>query len=149
MLDQGCGAVRHRALQDHDDGVALADLSLCHHAAEPAPVIANRHVGGAGGPPASDAAGFRDALHEAPGLRLRQCQARCPVAEVQRLADLALGQGLLPGHQVGVHARDRGRDAPRGTHLAPGIGQLQPDLLRDGRALVPDRLGRDGGIGHG
>ena len=122
-----------RALQHDDDRVALADLALRHDAAEPSPVVADGHVGGAGGTAPSDAAGLRDALDQAPGLGLGEGQAGRAMAQAQGLADLALGEGLPARHQVGVHAGDRGRDAPRGAHLAPGVRQLEADLLGDGR----------------
>ena len=53
----------------------------------------------------------------------------------ERLADLALGERFAAGHQVGVDAGDRRRDAPRGAHLAPGVGELEPDRLGVGAGI--------------
>ena len=47
----------------------------------------------------------------------------------ERLADLALGERLLAGHQVGLDPGDRRRHAPGGAHLAPRLGELDADRL--------------------
>ncbi len=61
-----------------------------------------------------------------------------PAIGAEGLAHLALGERLLPRHEVGLHARDRRRDAPRRAHLAPGIGELEADRFR-GRTAA-DRI---------
>ena len=67
--------------------------------------------------------------------------------QVQRFADLSLGQRRLAGHEVGLHARDRRRDAPGGAHLAPGVGEPEADRLGGGgrrgvdAVTVPTRRG--------
>ena len=128
--------LRGGPLEDGDDRVALAGLALGDDPAEPAAVVADREVGGAGRTAAADAAGLRDALDDAPRLGLGEGQARGPVAQAERLANLALGQRLLARHQVGLDAGDRRRDAPRGAHLAPRLGELEPDRLGGRRCAV-------------
>ena len=148
MLGEGDLRVAQRPLQHDDDRVALADLALGHHPPEPAPVVADGDVGGPCRPAATHAAGLRDPLHQAPCLGLGEGQAGGAMAQAQGLPDLALGERLAARHQVGMHARDRGRDAPRSAHLAPGIGQRDADLLGDGRGGAPRRLDRGSGVGH-
>ena len=138
--------VGERLLEDDDDRVALADLALGDDAPEPAPVVADRHVGGAGRSTTPHPPRLRDPLDEAPRLGLGEGEAGRPVAQAQRLADLALRERLAAGHQVGVDAGDRGRDAPRGAHLAPGVGEASADLLGDrGRGAG---IERSDGVGH-
>ena len=149
MLLEGGVRVGQRALQHEDDRVALADLALRDDAAEPPPVVADGHVGGACWSAPSHPAGLGEALDQAPGLGLGEGQAGGAVAQAQGLADLALGERLLARHQVGMHARDGRCDAPRRAHLAPGIRQLDPDLLGHGRGGARCRHGgRAGGVGH-
>ncbi len=116
-------------LEDGDDRVALADLALGDDPPEPLPVVADREIGGPGRPAAPDPSRLRDALDDPPRLGLGQGQAGRPVAEPQRLADLALGQWFLAGHQVRLDPGDGRSDAPRRAHLAPRLRQLDPDRL--------------------
>ncbi len=81
------------------------------------------------GPRRPDPSRLGDALDDPPRFGLGEGQAGGPVAEPERLADLALGQRFLAGHEVGLHPGDRRRDAPRRAHLAPRLGQLDPDRL--------------------
>ena len=73
------GRLRGRALQDLDDRVALTSLALSDDPSEPAPVIADRLVGGPRGTAPPDAPRLGDALHEAPRLGVGQCEACGPV----------------------------------------------------------------------
>ena len=146
-LDRDVG-VGQRLLQDDDDRVTLADLALGDHATEPSPVVADRHVGRAGRAAPPDAPRLGDALHEAPRFRLRQREAGGAVAQAEGLPDLALGERLLTGHEVGVDPGDRRRDAPGGPHLAPGVGEPDPDLLGDGRVRPGSWVVDAGAIGH-
>ena len=117
--------------EDGDDRVALADLALRDDPPEPLPVVADREIGRAGRPAATDPPRLRDALDDPPRLRLGEREAGGPMAQPERLADLALGQRLLAGHEIGLDAGDRRRDAPRRAHLAPGLGELEADRLGD------------------
>ena len=106
-------ASRCLLLEDGDDRVALADLALGDDPPEPLPVVADREIGHAGRPAPADAPRLRDALDDAPRLGLGEGQAGGPMAQAQRLADLAFGQRLLARHQVGLHAGDRRASRPR------------------------------------
>src|SRR5206468_3582143 len=85
-------------------------------------------------PPAADPPWLRDPLDDPPRLGLAQGQARGPVRQAKRLADLALRQRLLASHEVAVHTGDRGSDPPGRAHVAPCLGQPKADLLGDGGA---------------
>ena len=115
--------LRAGALQQADDRVALARLALRDNAPEPAPVVADRLVRDARRPAPADPPRLRDAFHQAPRDRLREREARRAMRQAERLADLALRQRRLPGQEVRLDSRDRRRDAPRGAHLAPGVGK--------------------------
>ena len=115
--------------EDGDDRVALADLPLGDHPPEPLPVVSDREIGGAGRPATADPARLRDALDDPPRFGLGEGQARGAVAEPERLADLALGERLLAGHEVGLDAGDRRGHAPGRAHVAPGLGELDADGL--------------------
>ena len=151
-VERGGGLALLR-LEDGDDRVALADLALGDDPPEPLPVVADREIGRAGRPAPADPPRLRDALDDAPRLGLGQGQAGGPVAEAERLADLALGERLLAGHQVGLDPGDRRGDAPGGAHLAPRLGELEPDRLgglrrrsdagRAGRSTDRRRRGRN------
>ena len=135
-------------LEDGDDRVALADLALGDHPAEPLPVVTDREIGGAGRPATPDPARLRDALDDPPRFGLGEGQARGAVAEAERLADLALGERLLAGHQIGLDAGDRRGHAPGRAHVAPGLGQLDADGLGGlaGGARVGGRRGAVRGV---
>src|SRR4051794_10735498 len=51
------------------------------------------------------------------------------MAQAECLPDLAFGERLLAGHQVRLDSRDRRGDAPCSPHVAPCLGELDPDLL--------------------
>ena len=133
-------------LEHGHDRVALANLALGDDPPEPLPVVADGEVGGAGRTAPADAAGLRDTLDDAPRLGLGQGQAGGTMAEPERLADFALGQGHLAGHQVGLDPGDRRGHAPGRPHLAPRLREIEPDRLgrpgcRDaGRTIVHRRL---------
>src|SRR6185295_8652951 len=93
-LDRLIGLVE-RPLEDRDDRIALAQLALGDHPAEPLPVIPHRAVGRARGPATAHPARLRDALDQAPRLRLREREARRTMREPERLTDLALGERRL------------------------------------------------------
>ena len=52
----------------------------------------------------------------------------------KRLADLALGERLLSGHEVGLDAGDGRRDTPRRAHLAPCLREVEADGFRGARS---------------
>ena len=116
-------------LEDGDDRVALADLSLGDDPTKPLPVVTDREIGGPRRSAAPDPARLRDALDDPPRFGLGEGQARGAVAEAKRLADLAFGERLLAGHQIGLDPGDRRGHAPGRAHVAPGLGELDPDGL--------------------
>ena len=133
-VSSGLSAERRRGFallvfEHGDDRVALADLALGDDPPEPLPVVTDREIGGPGRPAPPDAARLRDALDDPPRFGLGEGQARGAVAEPERLADLAFGERLLAGHQVGLDAGDRRGHAPGRAHLAPRLGQLDADGL--------------------
>ena len=129
MLGGGAARLLGGLGDDDEDRVALAELALLDDPDEPLPVVADGTEGDARRSAPADPPRLRHPFDEAPGLRLGEGQARGPVAQPERLADLALGQRRLVGEQVAVDAGDRRRDAPGGAHLAPGVGQLAADRL--------------------
>ena len=79
--------------------------------------------------PAGHRSGIGDPLDQAPALDLRERQAGRPVAQVERLPQLALREHVGMGQQVAVDERDGRLDAPRGAHVAPRARERQPDRL--------------------
>ena len=103
-------------------------------------MVAHRQVRRAGGTPPTDASRLGNSLDDAPLLGFREREAGRPMAQVQGLAHLAFRERLLPGHQVGMHPRDRGRNSPCRAHLAPCVRQLSTDGF--GPATLPGRRRR-------
>ena len=70
-------------------------------------MVADGEIGRPGRTATPDPARLRDTLDDAPRLGLGEGQAGRAMAQPERLPDLALGERLLAGHQVGLHAGDR------------------------------------------
>ena len=128
-----CRGLGHLLLEDGDDRIPFAHLALGDDPAEPLPVIPDSKVGGSRRAAASHAARFGHPFDDAPRFGLGQGKAGGTVAQAERLADLAFRQRLLARHEVCLHPGDRRRHAPGGAHLAPCLGQVQPDRLGGGR----------------
>ena len=146
------GRVAQRALQDDDDRVALADLALRDDAPEPAPVVADGHVGGAGWPTAADAPRLGDALDQAPRLGLGEGQAGGAMAQAQRLADLALGE-RTPRGPSGRRGRGRSRvrrptRRPCRPRRPPGVSRISSAIGRGGRLGRPGSVRSGSDVGH-
>ena len=94
--------------------------------------------------------GSGDAFDDAPRLGLGEGQAGGAVGQAERLADLALRERLLAGHEIGLHPGDRRGHAPGGAHLAPRLGELESDRLRRSRwDRRRDASGRRGALRRG
>ena len=136
-------------LEDGDDRVALTDLALGDDPAEPLPVVPDGEIGGAGRSATPDPTRLRHLLDDPPRLGFGEGQAGRAVGQAEGFANLAFGQRLLAGHEVGLDAGDRGRHTPGGTHLAPRLGELEADRLgRGGPVASSDAGARSGASCH-
>ncbi len=97
-------------------------------------MIAYRDVGNAGGAATTHPARLGDALDDPPRLGIGEGEACGAVRQAEGLANLALRQRRVADHEIGMDASDRGRDAPRRAHFAPGLGKPQAERL-GGRRL--------------
>ena len=133
LAASGGGRLALLRLEDRDDRVALADLALGDDPPEPLPVVADREVGGRRPDRADRRAAAPGRARRSPTPRPRRGPGwRRGGDRPERLADLALGQRFLAGHEVGLDAGDRRRDAPGRAHLAPRLGELEADRLGGG-----------------
>ena len=143
-------ACRVAAIAVHVGPARVPRVSAPHGSTTDAEVGAASQIQGCDAGPAHErrALGIDDRMGREAGRAVRQAKG---------LAHFTLGQRRLSSEEIGLDPRDRGRHAPSRGHLAPRIGEPDPDLLgrrgRGGGGLVsgsrqtPSRNGRTEGTG--